>query len=445
MYHTDDRLAIPLFKELFPFGGTLNADNDWVKLAGLIPWEELEQIYRGYFCKDNGRPAKSCRLICGLLIVKHRETLSDRRTVKLLNENPYVQFFCGLDQFRTGGKLIHPSLLSKKRKKLRGDFFALFEGEVLRVLLASGLIRAKEQLVDATIVPADISYPTDCKLLNEAREWLCKTILRVKRARGMKEKIRTYRRVGKRVYMSFTKRRRRSRKYIRKVQGKLLRFVRRNLRQMEELLEDMPQRMEKLHEEVGSRIEVIRKFYIQQLEMWREHKKRVKDRIVSLHRPQVRPMVRGKDGKNVEFGPKALLSVVDGYGFLDHFSFDAFNESGYLQGSVEQYEERFGRKPKVVIADKIFGSRDNRSFLKGEGIAAAFKPLGRPRGQPDKKENTWMKRQQKKRNGIEGLIGTAKTRYGLERILYSIPDGEKIWVRMGLMGMNLNRAVVRMT
>jgi hypothetical protein len=56
-----------------------------------------------------------------------------------------------------------------------------------------------------------------------------------------------------------------------------------------------------------------------------------------------------------------------------------------------------------------------------------------------------MKRQQKKRNGIEGLIGTAKTRYELECILYSIPGGEEIWVRLGLMGMNLNRAVVRMT
>jgi len=178
MYHSLDRLTTPLFPELFPFGGTLRADNDWVKLAGLVPWAELEAVYRRYFCPDRGRPAKECQLICGLLIAKHRESVSDRRVVKLLAENPYVQFFCGFDQFVTEEKIIHPSLLSKMRKRLGREFFALFEGEVLRVLMAHDLIRAKEQLVDATVVPANISYPTDCKLLNEAREWLMALALR---------------------------------------------------------------------------------------------------------------------------------------------------------------------------------------------------------------------------------------------------------------------------
>jgi IS5 family transposase len=445
MYHSLDRLTTPLFPELFPFGGTLRADNDWIKLAGLIPWEELEAVYRRYFCPDRGRPAKECQLICGLLIAKHRESLSDRRVVKLLAENPYVQFFCGFDQFVAEEKIIHPSLLSKIRKRLGREFFALFEGEVLRVLMEHDLIRAKEQLVDATVVPAAISYPTDCKLLNEAREWLCRTILRVKRKAGIGEQVRTYRRVGKWVYMAFTKRRKKTKRYIRKVQGQMLRFVRRNLRQIEELLERVPDEMEGFREKVAKKVAVIGCLYAQQKEMWEKRVKRVENRIVSIHRPQIRPMVRGKDGKDVEFGPKVMLSVVDGCGFLDHFSFDAYNESGHLEDSVERYKDRFGQKPKVVIADNIFGSRENRRYLKGEKIGVAFKPLGRPRGQPDKKEKAWMKRQQKKRNRIEGAIGTSKTRYGLDRILYSIPDGEEIWVRMGLMGMNLNRAVVRMT
>jgi IS5 family transposase len=444
MYHDTDRVSIPLFKDLFPFGGQLNANNDWVKLVGLIPWAELEVVYRRYFCCDRGRPAKECQLICGLLIAKHRESLSDRRVVKLVNENPYVQFFCGFDQFVTSEKIIHPSLLSKMRRRLGKEFFALFEGEVLRVLVEHGLIWAKEQLIDATVIPADISYPTDCKLLNEAREWLCKMILRVKRRAGIREQVRTYRRVGKWVYMAFTKRRKKTRRYIRKVQGKMLRFVRRNLGQIEELLERVPDEMAGFKERVAEKVSVIRCLYSQQKEMWERRVRRVENRIVSIHRLHIRPMVRGKEGKDVEFGPKVVLSVVDGYGFLDHFSFDAYNESGHLEGSVRQYEDRFGQKPKVVIADKIFGTRENRSYLEEEEIGAAFKPLGRPRDRPDKGEKVWMKRQQKKRNCIEGLIGTSKTRYGLERILYSIPDGEEIWVRMGLMGMNLNRAVVRM-
>jgi IS5 family transposase len=445
MYHSLDRLTTPLFPELFPFGGTLNADNDWIKLAGLVPWAELEAVYRRYFCPDRGRPAKECQLICGLLIAKHRESVSDRRVMKLLVENPYVQFFCGFDQFVTGGTIVHPSLLSKMRRRLGREFFALFEGEVLRVLVENGLIRAKEQLVDATVVPAGISYPTDCKLLNEAREWLCRTIVWVKRKAGIGDQIRTYRRAGKWAYMAFTKRRKKTGRSIRRVQGQMLRFVRRNLRQIEELLERVPDEMGGLKEKVAAKVGVIRCLYRQQQEMWEKRVRRVEDRIVSIHRPHIRPMVRGKEGKDVEFGPKVVLSVVDGYGFLDHFSSDAYNESGCLQSSVEQYEERFGKRPPVVIADQIFGTRENRRYLEGEGVGIAFKPLGRPRGQPDRREKAWMKRQQKKRNGIEGFIGTTKTRYGLERILYAIPGGEEIWVRMGLMGMNLNRAVVKMT
>lgn len=258
------------------------------------------------------------------------------------------------------------------------------------MLVEHGLIRAREQLVDGTVVPAAISYPTDCKLLNEAREWLCKTILRVKRKAGITEQVRTYRRVGKWAYMAFTKRRKKTKRYIRKVQGQMLRFVRRNLRQIEELLERVPDEMGAFREKVAEKVSVVRRLYAQQQEMWEKGVKRVENRIVSIHRPQIRPMVRGKEGKDVEFGPKVVLSAVDGYGFLDHFSFDAFNESGHLEGSVEQYEGRFGKKPKTVIADKIFGSRNNRRYLKGEEIAVAFKPLGRPRGQPDKKEKAWM-------------------------------------------------------
>lgn len=138
--------------------------------------------------------------------------------VRLLSENPYLQYFCGLDQFVTDPKIVHPSLLSKMRKRLGREFFAMFEGEVMRVLVENGLIRGREQLIDATIVPANISYPTDCKLLNEAREWLCRAILKVKRVAGIREGIRTYRRVGKRVYMAFTKRRKKARGYVRKVQ-----------------------------------------------------------------------------------------------------------------------------------------------------------------------------------------------------------------------------------
>ena len=134
MYRPKDRKTLPLFPELFPLGGGLSAGNRWIKLSGLIPWERLEGIYRGYFSEGMGRPAKDSRLICGLLIVKHAESYSDVRLIHEYLENPYVQAFCGEDTFKTEGG-INPSLLSKLRKKLGPGFFARFEREVLLSLI----------------------------------------------------------------------------------------------------------------------------------------------------------------------------------------------------------------------------------------------------------------------------------------------------------------------
>jgi hypothetical protein len=177
--------------------------------------------------------------------------------------------------------------------------------------------------------------------------------------------------------------------------------------------------------------------------MWKQKSHQMKDRIVSLHLPHIRPMVRGKDGRDVEFGPKALLSWVNGFCFLDHFAFSAYNEAEHAETSLKKYEERFGKLPKVSIGDGIFGNRTNRQKLKELGIKNAFKPLGRPPART-KAQKAWMKGKLKLRNGhMEGIIGHVKKHFGLDRINYRIDGGEEIWTRMGLLGMNLSTALKR--
>ena len=81
MYRPKDRQGLPLFPELFPLGGGLRPDNRWIKLSQLIPWAQMDDLYKEYFSSNMGRPAKDSRLICGLLIVKHWEGYSDERVV----------------------------------------------------------------------------------------------------------------------------------------------------------------------------------------------------------------------------------------------------------------------------------------------------------------------------------------------------------------------------
>jgi len=390
MYRKKDKKTQELFKELMPWGGKLNENNRWLRLRDLIPWDELETEYSKYFSENRGRPGLDSQMVIGTICIKHMLKFSDEDAVEQVLENPYMQAFCGLESFATE-TLFNNSSLSKLRKRLGKKYFRQLENKVLEVLKERKIIKARGVMVDATIFPSNIGFPTDVGLLNEVREWLVKQIKEIRNSVGAKW-IRT--------------------------------------------------RCRKAKEVIHKKIEIIKILLKQQLDMYRRKSHIVKDRIVSYSQPEVRPMVRGKAGKPVEFGPKAELSLVDGYLFLDWLSFDNFNEAKKLEESIKKYEERFEKKPQKIIADGIYGNRDNRNYLKGEQIRAALKPLGRKsKTEEYQKEKRWIKKQQRIRNRIEGFIGHAKEHFGLNKIRYKIDGGDEIWVRMSLLMMNLDTAL----
>lgn len=443
MYRKKDRQTMPLFPELFPLGGGLRPENRWMKLGRLIPWNQMEDIYVEHFSDRMGRPAKDSRLICGLLVVKHIEGYSDERVVEEYLENPYVQAFCGEETFVTEGG-IDPSLLSKIRKKLGKTFFRRLEKDVLDVLKRKNLIKPADHLLDATVVPANIEYPTDAKLLNRARQWVVKVIQVIRKRCNVKEKVRTYCRKAQSAYLGFAKKRKKTKAVIRLMRGKLLRYLRRNIRQLEEMLKEHGRRLKRTEREfLRKRLAVVKTVFEQQRELWKTKARTVKNRVVSLHLPHIRSIVRGKDGKNVEFGPKVLLSWTGGYGFLDALKFAAHNEGALWKKSLELHKERFGKYPMVSTGDGIFGTRENRRMLKAKGVRGGVKALGRAANTTENRK--WLKEKQKLRGSrMEGIIGHAKNNFGLDRILYTMKDGEEMWIRLGLLAMNLSTAIKKM-
>lgn len=169
----------------------------------------------------------------------------------------------------------------------------------------------------------------------------------------------------------------------------------------------------------------------------REHK--IQDRIVSLHMPFIRPIVRGKTNADVEFGPKLSISVVNGFSYMEALSFDAYNEGTTLQQSAENYKRRFGHYPEAIIADKIYRNRENLQFCKINHIRFSGPPLGRPAKDP-----TILKEQQKQeildsgiRNAVEGKSGEGKRYYGLGRIMTRLQDTSESVISLQLLVMNL--------
>ena len=228
-------------------------------------------------------------------------------------------------------------------------------------------------IVDATCAPSQIKYPQDASLLNQARE-STKKLIDTLHNPGEK-KPRTYRQKAHKDYLALVRCRKPTAKKIRNAIGKQLSYLRRNLDSIQKQL----QQGKSLTSAEQNRLIVIRKVYAQQKYMYDNRTHSVPDRIVSLSQPWVRPIVRGKAGKPVEFGAKLDISVVDGFTRLEYLSFDAYNEAVTLKQTIERYRERTGHYPKRVFADKIYRNRDNLDFCKEGGIRLSGPALGRPK------------------------------------------------------------------
>lgn len=126
------------------------------------------------------------------------------------------------------------------------------------------------------------------------------------------------------------------------------------------------------------RLQVIRELYEQQKYMYDHKVHSVKDRIVNISQPYIRPIVRGKAKAPVEFGAKLDMSIDEnGIARLEKLSFDAYNECDVLIGMIENYRGRTGHYPERVLVDQIYRNRANRAYCKEHGIRISGPALGR--------------------------------------------------------------------
>jgi len=301
-------------------------------------------------------------------------------------------------------------------------------------------------ILDATVVEQAIRYPTDLSLLNEAREF-SEQIIDILHAKceAKKKKPRTYRQKARKAYLAVVKQRRPGRKVLRRGLKQQLQYLRRNLGYIERLLEHWPPGTAiPLPNWLLHRYWVIQHLYTQQWEMYQNKTRRCDHRIVSISQPYVRPIIRGKLNKPVEFGAKLSVSLSgEGIACVDHLRWEAFHEGHDLEAQVEVYKERYGYYPEAVLGDPIYGTRDNRRYLKKHDIHFAGKPLGRPKKETEenKEELKQLKAQRREdyrqRIPIEGKFGQGKNGYRLNYIRAKRADTSLAWINSIFLVMNL--------
>lgn len=262
---------------------------------------------------------------------------------------------------------------------------------------------------------------------------------------GSEPKPRTYRRTARKQFLATAKSKRVSSSGWRTAIGKQLRFLRRNLASIAQLLTRPGVSLHLLSAVVYRKLLVAGEIYRQQLLMYRERSHRVDERIVNLAQPHVRPIVRGKAGTPVEFGAKISASTAHGFATLDRLSWSAFNEGADLSLQAERYRTRHGRYPATIHADGIYRTRINRQWCTARGIRLAGPPLGRPPTDP--REATTRAKQIRAdecaRVPIEGVFGVLKRRYSLGRIMTKLAHTSESVIALAFLVLNLAKILWR--
>lgn len=438
-----------------PFGGKLDPNNRWIKLAELIPWAEFETNYsKSLKGSGDGPPAKSVRVALGALIIKERLGSSDRETVEQIRENPYLQYFLGFKEYCEKPPF-HPTMFVNFRKRLTRDMVAEIN-ETIALKRKSGKKPPKNDddsdgggssqnkgklLIDASCAPADITFPTDLKLLNKAREKSEEIIDILHEPHiGIRKKPRTYRRQARKNFLAAAKSKRLPKGKRRKAIRKQLGYLGRNLKTIKILSKDKYS-LFALDNTQYKNLLVINEVHRQQQWMHEHRENKIKDRIVSVSQPHVRPIKRGKAGASTEFGAKISASLVDGFCFLDHLGWDNYNESLDLMAQIRSYKNRFGFYPASVHADKIYRNRKNINFCKELGIRLSGPPLGRPsKDLSERIASRKLARQDEiDRIPIEGKFGQAKRRFSLSRIMCKLSRTSETAIAIIFLVMNLEK------
>lgn len=227
----------------------------------------------------------------------------------------------------------------------------------------------------------------------------------------------------------------------------MLRFVKRNIGQLEQLIAETQKSVRTISsmalDKITIWLAVAKTIYNQQLLMAQTRGRRIPDRVVSFHQPPLRPMIRGKEKGFVEFGIKAHVALVDGFAFLDHAQFNPFHEGNLLPDRVQIHFNRFGCFPYTVVADQLYATRANRTWMNDRLIIHSFKPIGRPPSIPEKQTKAQRAQRRKlndSRNAIEGFFCHLKSRFKLNCTTWSVQNGHEFQVWLRLRAFNLTKA-----
>jgi len=391
---------------------TLNPREPFFVLSHQLPWESFEEEFSPLFRGYKGQPPKPVRLMVGLFMIQHMEDLSDEAVVERWVQNPYWQYFCGYDFFQWKCP-IDPSSMVRWRKRLGPKGMDKILSATIHTAIQTKVVKQKELervIVDTTVMETNIAYPTDSRLLNEARRKLVK----LSKASGIRLR-QSYKRVGDSLERKVSryahakqfKRMRKGVKKLKTILGRTVRDVERQISQTPDHQKTFKELLEMSHRLL-------------------DQTQKSKNKIYSLHATHTTCISKGKAHKAYEFGTKVALVVSHKAGLalssraLDHAAYDGHT----LKDSLDHAEHLSSQPIERSFVDKGYrghGIEDREIYISGQR----------------KGMTKVLKKQLKRRSAIEPHIGHMKSDGKLRRNLLKGFIGDQINATLCAVGHNL--------
>lgn len=382
------------------FDQLLNPSNPLIVLAKRIDWNRFQVALEDCYSPDLGAPAKSVRLIVGLLYLKHAFNLSDEVVLERWVENPYWQYFCGFETMQHEAP-IHPTSLTKWRNRVGAQRLGVMLQETIDLAVKAGEVTKQELAqvtIDTTVQEKNVTYPTDSKLYHRA-------IVKLARAaafRGVKLR-QSYVRVAKHAAIqagryAHAKQFKRMRRVLSKMRtwlGRVLRDIRRKVPSPDVMFSLLLERCERLHAQQPTD----------------------KKKLYSLHEPDVQCISKGKARQRYEFGQKVGLAITNRGNWI--VGVEVFADNPYdghtLSKSIEVTEKMTGVKVSAAYVDKGYRGHDYR----GEAIVHIS-------GSSNRSVSASVRKRRRRRSAIEPKIGHMKRENRLDRCYLSGLSGDRI-------------------
>ena len=416
---------------------------DLGKLYLTIPFKKLSTLFPVKKNKCGARPIFTTEGGIGLMFLKSYLKLSDEKIIDQLNCGNWVmQWFCGI-RLAEGELIKDRGIISRWRVKL-GKY--LDEQAIQKILAKAWKEDIQDQqtnVSDATCYESYVRYPTDVKLLWECIDWLHNQMSALCAHTKTPHPRNKFRDI-KAAFGSYSRKRRKSYKATRRLKKRLLYLLKKMLGQISPLIGFWKMNAALTAKTPGKslikpdffkRLSLVKKVYRQQQLHYDRPDVRIPNRIISLFKPYLRPIVRGKETKRVEFGKKVHKMMIGGIGFIEYWDFEAFHEGIRTIKTIWKHRKYFG-ECRLFGGDQIYATNKNRKYCSKNGIFTCFKRKGRA-GKNEKQAALMRGLIAKERTTVlEGSFGNEKNHYGLDKIKARTEQTENVWIFFGMMCAN---------